>query len=326
MKYLLRSYFDCYIKINNDPYKLFAGLDKVVLTTQTKQTYTSTTNNENTQSDFFEVFSQNISSNSYCFFVEKNNKFSHPLVKLYKLNNDYAILLLQENPKFEHKSLAFLSTAENDYELLQNNKLELRCANQPIYKTSFFATGGKLEENENLIFAQFENKNEKKLIVLDKENNILIKDTISSLEYTQNGFQTLLILNDIHKQGIVKKYKIENNSLIVDEKYAVYINSMPKELYTSVATPLAFFQCIRANNFVLAKKYLNDELNSKITNEHFSAYFEEFDVIINCSKLFDKNIFALVSDKNKNCKLFEIDFYGDKIQNISPFDIDWQST
>lgn len=316
MKYLLHTNFDCFVKINNQPYKLFAGLDKIISICNAEQAEKENNKMTANNSDFFEIYPQSVFGCGYCFEIEKNSEFSHPLAKLYKLDSDNAILLLNENEKTEKKSLSFLSTAENDYELLQSEKLELRCANQPIYKANFIATNGNIDERENLIFVRFENKAEKRLIVLDKQNNILIKDTISSLEYTENGFQTLLVLYDIHKQGLVKKYIVENNSLTLKEEYAVYINSQPKKLANSVYIPLAFFECIRAKNFSLAKKYLNSELNSKITNEHFVAYFGEFDIAIDCSKMFDKNIFALLSNKNKTCKLFEIDYSNNQIQNI----------
>lgn len=255
---------DKIVNYDNKPYFVYAGLKTKI---------------DSQQNSILQVFPMNDFCNNIPYSINIDNKnldFDLSFIKSYKINKDNYLIDLQDNKIIKEEVLASFSNLNSDYEILQKDFASITIANQQIWQKNTIFDGAEIYEKNNYIFFVMSKENEKYLVVLDNVNNIIIEDEITTIEHKENGFQTLLILNDIQKQGKVKKYELVDGELTLTNQFATYLNSVPKRPYSPKCNNIAFFECIKAQNLKLARVYLTNELSNKITLSHIEAYFGDF--------------------------------------------------
>ncbi len=230
----------------------------------------------------------------YCVHLQKNvaHEFNNGTIADVSLNGE---LILKVNNEAAFKKLFNTSIETTNFIELKNN---------------FFAVLVLKENNEGVVF------------VFDADNKLVLEKSANKIEITDDGFQILQIFNDVTKNGLVNKYKI-NETLEMMEEYAVYLKDGPKEINNKRIVPIAFLQCIKAKNFEYAKTFLSSDLEQKVTEDNLSAYFGEWNEI--CTNYLNKNTFnqfALIyGEENKFAKIFNFKIENDLITNIEQLQI-----
>lgn len=230
----------------------------------------------------------------YCVHLQKNvaHEFNNGTIADVSLNGE---LILKVNNEAAFKKLFNTSIETTNFIELKNN---------------FFAVLVLKENNEGVVF------------VFDADNKLVLEKSANKIEITDDGFQILQIFNDVTKNGLVNKYKI-NETLEMMEEYAVYLKDGPKEINNKRIVPIAFLQCIKAKNFEYAKTFLSLDLEQKVTEDNLSAYFGEWNEI--CTNYLNKNTFnqfALIyGEENKFAKIFNFKIENDLITNIEQLQI-----
>lgn len=306
MKLYLYSNYDCLIVTKELDFKLYSGQKKVV---------------ETELPVVMQIFpickvsqilpcAVTIIKDRNC--ISSENRF----VKIYTINAENCIVEIMPCYASVSLPLASLSTKSNDYEVCQEEFVEIKCANKVIMKKNMVCTKADLYEQNNLIFCVLQSIDDKRLLVFDEQNNLLLDDKISQVENLENSFQTFLNLNDMQKQGVVKKYDINDDELKLESEYPVYINQTAKPLFSQKLIPQAFFEAVRAKNLNLAKSCLSSQLSNKITLPHLISYFGKFDKVFNLTDDANFPCFALANSNDLSCCLYKLSLIGEQVDNI----------
>ena len=251
----------------------------------------------------------------YYFDVKINGesvKVNSPYAKLIGIDKTSKFLILQKNFVCQNLENNFLSTSYNDYEVQIGQNVSVLQANKVILQKHFSAKNVEIYSKHGIVFCEINLGKKKNFLVLDESGKVLVDDFVSQVEQTLNGFQTLNILNDMQKQGVVKKYEISEKNLTLQSEYAVYIDGSPKKLTSKQCNVLAFFECVRAKNIALAKSYCSQSLASTITTGHLK-YFDEFDEIFVDSD-FGKVI--LINTNQEKADAYNVEIFNNLIENI----------
>ena len=305
MKIIFESEKDCFLSLDNKFFEVFSGVQTVFdadFTNCFAQVYF---NNSNILPYFFKL-----KFNNYCLTASTNK------IEVFKLNDSCFYIYLKSNFTRQNGSLAFLSTKYNDYEVLQKDCLIINVANQPIFSTNEYFEKAKLYQQLDFVVCELINNEYSNLLLFDNKNNLLINEKFNLIEWNSSGFDIIKYLYDIHKHGIVKKYTKTQTELVLNESYSVYLNQTPKVLSNPKLINIAFFECIKAQNLNLAKKYLTTELSNKITYLHVSQFFGNFNSIVDTS-IIEDNTIALTYE-NSTVKMFKIEQKNNLIDNIKP--------
>lgn len=307
MKFYLFSNYDCVIKSEDSLLiRLFKGEQKEIEADNLQYL------------ELHPLHSQNQIMPCFCVLekVGSGIKTLAENVKVYNINKNNAVLEFNPSYVTTFQSLANLSTATADYEVCQEDMVYIKCAGKVIYASSMPCQTADLYEGGDLVFCVIKGFGDKHLVVLDGQNNILVDEAISQIENTSSGFSTFLNLNDMQKQGIVKKYSTTNGEFKKESEYPVYVNQTAKSIYSKALNGHAFFEAVRARNMNLARTYLSTELSSKVTLNHLVSYFGEFNKIFCVSISSSSPCFALSSSRNNMCKVFKLDIVDNLIDNI----------
>ena len=105
------------------------------------------------------------------------------------------------------------------------------------------------------------------LIINLSNNNIIINNEFDIIEENNKNIKFLKFTNDIAEHGEV--YVFDKNKILVDN-YCVYKNTNPIFTSNNILIPQAFLECVKYEDFNLAKFYLK---NNFTTNEHIKSYF-----------------------------------------------------
>ena len=172
----------------------------------------------------------------------------------------------------------------------------------------------------NFVFAEFLSTTPTLVLVFNFSDNFFIVDNISAsiVEYEKNKIQIYSDCNDIAKHGKITTYHLEGESVTREVDF-VYANKKPQLIKKEELIPYAFFEALKIENFNLARFYLCEELNEKLTNDHLKLYFKKYvNVIPAPNNNFKENRVCLVYEKDniKECKMFDCRIENSKIKNI----------
>lgn len=238
--------------------------------------------------------------------------------KIYKINNSHYLLRLYKKYCVQaFATLDRISTIFNDYEVLQDENLIITSGGEKLFTRNIICNSANISTSNNLIFFELLYGKKNHLIVINQNNQILLEDEISSLEHTADGFQTLTKFCDIQKQGVVKKYKLTNESIEKSDEYAVYLKKSAQPLFNPELAKICFFEGVRVGNISLCKQFLSDELAFKLGPTHLQQYFGEFDEIFDFSSMLGRNTITTINSKNGTIKTFRLTINNNLIENIS---------
>lgn len=260
------------------------------------------------------------------FETENNNLIcKNSLVEITKIENDFYQIVFKKNIVNLSDNILFDDFVNEKIKIISDFYTKIFYNEKLIYENNnVFYSAQTYSLNENYYAIQLTNKTENLLLIFEHKK-LLFEDDVNKFEKTENGFQTLKVFSDISKQGIVKKYNVELEKLSLSEEYAVYLQKENKLIYSKVCSPIAFLECVKASNIVLAKQFLNSELK-KASITHFKKFFGDFEKIL---ILPNQNINLADANKNLNlyltykktencfyCKKFVFTLFDDKITNI----------
>ena len=307
MNIYFNSKTDYYIEIESTGFNLFAGICKKVSIS------------ENTFFvKLFPLSKQNIILPSFVSInlSDENCFVSSSLIKVHKITKDNFCIFVDDNFTSPFGELNQFSAKSGDYIVSQSQDLEIVVNNQKVFSTPEKFVSCEITEQHNLVFVLLKKLDHQKLLVFDSDNKLLVQDDITLFELTENGFQTLFELSDQAGHGIVKKYLVSESELTLEKQFTVYLEQKPRAMITENAKAIYFFECIKAQNVKLLKKMLSPELSKKITQEHLTSYFGNFERIFYSKEIFGCEAVSLIQTDTFQTKNFKLSFYSGLIDNI----------
>ena len=232
--------------------------------------------------------------------------------------NLYFAVFLQENECFLQKKCKKIVKNEQFFTFYQNGLIEIETENSVLFSGyyDFEIVNAEVMELKNgyialKLFGKFD---EEKSIVLNSQFAEILELDSCVIEATESGFKVLTNLFDIAGHGLVEVFEINEDIKKVDE-YSVFMNNAPRREFNPKVLPIYFLQCIKARDFVEAKKCLSPSLNAKAKVEHLSQFFGDFISIIPFNDVF---YLQYVDSFNRNfAKQFAFEIDNNKIKNIS---------
>lgn len=241
------------------------------------------------------------------------------------------LLKFQDYPKsqtksynIKSKSISFASQSHTLYYSKNDNFfIRLESSEGQYLDLDYNAIITQLDHKQNgdtlLLYAK--TNNEKYLTALIQYQNKHYKciniEQIDLLEIDKNKITTYKSLNNTAHHGIIKEYNFDNKftlttSLVSDPDGTTKIQSQD-------LIPYAFLDAIKAKDFDLARTYLSPTLSQKLSDDHLSTFFDEFDFFMqsllpNASK----NDIALIYPQGNLfvTKIFSFYFQDNQISNI----------
>ena len=141
------------------------------------------------------------------------------------------------------------------------------------------------------------------------------------IECSHNKITTLSKQNDIAKHGIVSVYVLDKNEFKLKEEYTVFLDKTPYLTIDPKIIPWAFAECLNIGDLKLARKYLSEELNIMLDDEHLKNFFGDYEEIKwNCYKNMANTLCFIYKEHKTKTYKFEID--KNKITNIILLELD----
>lgn len=125
--------------------------------------------------------------------------------------------------------------------------------------------------NKDYILIQGSNSKVNNLIVLGPNFNEIYNDKMELVEFTKTNIKVLKKLCDIAKTGKVTEINYDNGKI---NSYYVYMDKK-NVVNKNELVPYAFLECVKINNFELAKEYLSSNLKNKLTKSTCENFFGE---------------------------------------------------
>ena len=237
------------------------------------------------------------SSFSFDYFFAGNNSFNYHVevvecdgrfnvfgdnVELISYGeNLYKIEIKQKNMGFLQKKVK--KTQKNGYffNFFENGLIEIETEDKVLFSNSYnfnIEDASVLELKNNTFCLNIYDKDNSKSIIINNNFFEVLQFDNAVVESTETGFKVLIDTMDISSHGLVKIYEIDEDIVLVDE-YSVYLKGKPINDFNNKIIPLHFLQCVRYKDFVEAKKWLSPELQAKVSVEHLSKYFGNFEEI-----------------------------------------------
>lgn len=175
----------------------------------------------------------------------------------------------------------------------------------------------KILETKKLIILESESL-EKDYYVLFHKQEQKFYEFFGSVEISENNIKAVIDKNTLSKHGEVLEYNITENSCELVSKELVYLNEKPC-LVPPFLTHIAFFEAIQQKDFFLAKTFLSNELTEKLTAEHLSQFFGDFDSfrVINQKGEIKIALLVKIGENEFNAKVFNLTFCKEKICDIN---------
>ncbi len=240
-------------------------------------------------------------------------------VRLIKIkDNTYILNFLLKNECFLQKKSKKIVKNGLIFNFYTNGMVEVETENELKYcnKFDFEIIDAEVVTLKNdFIALKFFGKNDSEYsVVFNNHFAEIISFDSAVLEQTENGFKVLTNLYDIAGHGLVECFEIDEDIKKTDE-YSVYLNKAPKRDFNEQVLPIYFLQCIRARDFVEAKRCLSPNLQAKAKMEHLSQFFGDF---INIYPINDKIYCEYIDAFDKHfAKPFTFQISNGKIQNIN---------
>lgn len=127
--------------------------------------------------------------------------------------------------------------------------------------------------------------------------------------------QVISPCHDYAGQAYSKTFVYEGEELVCKNSELLYLHSGPNFAKNVQVVPFAFFEAVKAKNFLLAKQYLAQDLANAVSMEMLEQYFGTFEKIKPYNFFRDKGYYVCVIGKN-HAKTFRIKMKNEKIEEI----------
>lgn len=139
----------------------------------------------------------------------------------------------------------------------------------------------------------------------------------NKIEVSENEIKTLNSLCDLAMRGVVKTYCEKGKILIESKTEFVYMKNTPKRTQNENLFSLAFLESVRADDIEEARRYLSNQLNERLSDDHIRAFFGNMGEIKKIAYYNDDSC-VVYDEFKKNPKVFTFEFSDKKISNIFP--------
>lgn len=290
-KYILRSNFDCLVKVENEENLLDSNSQIIFDFPQKVLIYPLSC------SKFSFPFTIDLAQNGdseICKIFEFNGN------KLFYLNSPYSIKNeIVEEVSCQNKKCEISLTQEELSFKIDNLKKTL-----PILGSYKSYT---LQTNNSFVILFFSGKEDSLYLFNVKDYSITHLEG-QKIELIDNKIFVSKQANDIVAHQIYDTYEIKDDKLTkIAGKFKVDVLS--RSIKESIL-PLAFVESINLGDYLLALDYLDENLQSSTTTEHLKNYFGEIKSFV----LLEPNLIAITN--NKETKIYSFTVKDNKIAEI----------
>lgn len=237
-----------------------------------------------------------------------------------KINNNLILIkILHKNDVFLIKKCKKVEKSGLFFNFYQNGLVEIETNAEQKLSEAFdcdIVDADVMEMKNNYYCLKLIGKNSEMALILDNNIVPIMQLNTAIIEITENGFKSLTNLNDIACHGLVEIFELTDNDVKKIDEYSVFLKSKPLNTFNVNVLPIYFLQCVKAKDFAEAKNCLSGDLKLKVSAEHLSAYFGNFnDIVCLKSKYYltykqqENNLFFV-----KEC---EFNILNGKIANIN---------
>ncbi|MBQ8749412.1 MAG: hypothetical protein IJZ29_02980 [Clostridia bacterium] len=210
-------------------------------------------------------------------YKERTLKTASTLISIIKYSDTiYDLNIIPTQTLLNNKSkLKKTINNPNEKQLLyENGKLQITSNNKTLsFNINKPLTRPKFSYCENHIMLSSKEPIGTHLYIIDERNNKIKYIFCTSFKQEVENITTILNLNDYAKHLQITKYNL--NTLEISDKYIAY-KQPPKTMKNIKIIPYCFMQNIKAKDFKEARKYLEKEFESQLTNETLTSYFDKF--------------------------------------------------
>lgn len=264
--------------------------------------------------NLFELEGENVTvtdfkNKHYELLFLKNQVTFHDTLEVLK-QTTYSILSASHTATLFYDGIYQVSI--QDKELIFTHNIDACIKNGTIAKI----------KNKDVIVIKANTKwNETYILILGYHNNaytILKEGIVNKIEYGADTLTLLTKQKDMAGHGIVEAFKIEGHNLTLEETYVVYTQEKPKITTIKELIPFAFLEAVKVKNYSLAREYLTQELNASLQEEHFNAYFGDYEEVVSAKyeEEIKNKICLIYKNKIRSAKTFLVEFDKNKISNF----------
>jgi hypothetical protein len=181
-------------------------------------------------------------------------------------------------------SVSTVESLANEIDLEIKNPLNFEINVYPIKKQSknlfsytvnfYFQNNNLYSENEYVkIYKLPEQHYIIKFFPLGMSNTEVHAD---KLEVKNNEIKALSLLNDMAGRAKVEILKVDNEKIVKENEYFVYIGEESEKEIVSELMLLSFFEAYSANDFSTCISYLSNDFASKLDKESLKDFFGKF--------------------------------------------------
>lgn len=301
------SNFDCKLKCGEHSKQIFQNVpQKVFFDGKGEYVEVYPTQNGNLQSYFFNIEN-----------LDNEIAINHNCVKVFKVTESSYYVFLQQNQTLVcPKILCKLNNSLGEYQVVFDGQIKILCDKRLLLCVNSKTNNADIYEKNNYVFVEIDNSLTKHFVVFNQNNNIVINEKITSVEHTENGFQTLFVRSGIINHGIVKKYEFANLTVEKVNQYNVFVGDNKINVFSPKTNFIAFFDAFCLNNYKIAKQFCTNDLSKKINKQNMKQYIGKYDEFIDSSTIFNEPVVSLINFETNTLINIKVSIKNDLVDNI----------
>ena len=116
-------------------------------------------------------------------------------------------------------------------------------------------------------------------------------------------------------------YELNKNEFKLKEEYTVFLDKTPCLALDTKIIPWAFAECLNIGDLKLARKYLSEELNIMLDDDHLQNFFGNYEEIKWNRYKNIPNTLCFIDEKHQT-KTYKFEIDKNKITNIILLELD----
>ncbi|MBR1925502.1 MAG: hypothetical protein IJ837_01455 [Clostridia bacterium] len=270
-----------------------------------------------------EIFVEKNKINSPSNFLEITNYYDGVFeVKILPMQTklSYKQVFVKNIKVSENISINIFDDGFYNLEIITKNKVYHHTLSE---KTTDMSCEYFLENETEFLFFKGKTTSNKDFLLVLADFFCNLEISADLIECSHQKITTLLNQNDIAKHGIVCVYVLDKNQFKLNEEYTVFLDKNPQFATDPKIIPWAFAESLNIGDLKLARKYLTNDLNIMLDDEHLLNFFGDYEEIKWNKYKNMPNALCFVYENNpKEVKIYKFEIDKNKITNIILLEID----
>lgn len=156
-------------------------------------------------------------------------------------------------------------------------------------------------------------QNNKHIYVQINKEKVTIFDDIKNFSFDKNIFSAILPNHDMAKSGKAIEINFAKPYSCLTKE--IYVNEAPNIITNNKLIPYAFLEAIKSKNYKLARQYMSQDMQDKLSDTSLSSFFNN--VISISHDIYNDKVCTISSEKHTYLATdYDFDIKNGKICNI----------